>query len=388
MARGRRRPVVVVVLALAAGASSWMLAAARGRPAAEAPPSRTPWPADPARAREFRDDALRRARVWSSSDPSKADFGVNPPDEAGLLSGPRVECRYQPRPLTGTTPKFDCTLASGEIVRVKYGRNPEIQAEVAATRLLTALGFGADRVYLVPQLRCFGCPRLPFQTQRAMALFGVTWITTLTPDTVFSDFEWTAVERRYGRPIEADDADGWSWFELAAGDGRQRAERDAFRLLASFLVHWDNKAANQRLVCVSEEPAASDRPCPEPVAIMQDLGATFGPRKVDLGNWRSVPVWNDPRACTVSMKRLPWGGGTFPDARISESGRRLLAGQLTALGSRQIATLFEAARFGDFERGRWLAPAEDVSAWVRAFEDKVRQIVEAGPCGSESDAQT
>ena len=34
--------------------------------------------------------------------------------------------------------------------------------------------------------------------------------------------------------------------------GAPRAHVDALRLLAVFLAHWDNKAENQRLVCLSE----------------------------------------------------------------------------------------------------------------------------------------
>ena len=49
-------------------------------------------------------------------------------------------------------------------VKVKYGNTGEIHAEIAASRLLTALGFGADRMFLVPRLRCYGCVRTPFYT--------------------------------------------------------------------------------------------------------------------------------------------------------------------------------------------------------------------------------
>ena len=55
--------------------------------------------------------------------------------------------------------------------------------------------------------------------------------------------------------------------------------------MAVLLAHWDNKAENQRLVC----PPGAEGPegtCSKPLAIMQDLGATFGPVKVDLNNWR------------------------------------------------------------------------------------------------------
>jgi hypothetical protein len=151
--------------------------------------------------------------------------------------------------------------------------------------------------------------------------------------------------------------------------GATRAELDALRLAAILLAHWDNKSANQRLVCTAPSDAGTGR-CPRPFALVHDVGATFGPKKVNLARWAAMPVWTDPARCVVSMRDLPYNGGTFPDSSISEAGRRLLAGQLASLGRGRIASLFEAARFTN--------PA----AWVDAFEAKVRQIASAGPCPS------
>src|SRR5262245_30994486 len=111
-------------------------------------PSRK-WHVDPKQALEHRGRALRLARTWSATDPRSADFSRNPADPSGLLSTDVVECRYVEKPAGGTSPKFECVLADGEAVRVKYGMTQEIHAEVAASRFLTALGFGADRVYSI-----------------------------------------------------------------------------------------------------------------------------------------------------------------------------------------------------------------------------------------------
>jgi len=120
------------------------------------------WPADSSSARDFRAVALRRAKVWHPSDVVAADFASNPPDPAGTLSDSIVRCRFLPKAAHGTTPKFDCVLPDGEVVKVKYGHTGEIHAEIAASRLLSALGFGADRMFVVPRVRCYGCPRFPF----------------------------------------------------------------------------------------------------------------------------------------------------------------------------------------------------------------------------------
>ncbi len=298
-----------------------------------------------------------------------------------------MSCRFLSESVSGTTPKFNCVLPDGEVVKVKYGRNAEVPSEAAATRLLTGLGFGADRIYILPRLRCFGCPPLPFHVSRVLGFVRADSVPEfLGPDARVAEYEWVAVERRMeGRPIEVNGEAGWAWFELgdADPDGATVAEIDAFRLMASFLVHWDNKAANQRLVCLDRD-GQLDQPCPRPFAIIQDLGASFGPHKVDLDGWRRTPVWSDPAACRVSMRHLPFLGATFQDSAISEGGRRLLASLLSAMTEQQIQALFNGARFGAFEQGRWFGPSADERAWVDAFRDKVRQIVEAGPCAKRS----
>lgn len=371
--------------AAAVAATVWLAAGSAAAPTSFAEPwSIEAWPASSAHAKQFRDDALKRARVWRPVDVAAFDFGSNPPDPSEMLSGSVVNCRFLSEAVSGTTPKFNCVLPDGEVVKVKYGRNAEIQAEAAATRLLTGLGFGADRIYIVPRVRCYGCPPLPFHTSRVLGLVNADQLPgALAPDTRVTEFEWVAVERRMeGRPIEVGGESGWAWFELPAesgDDGATRAELDAFRLIAAFLVHWDNKAANQRLVCLTRD-GESDRACPEPFAMIQDLGASFGPHKVDLPRWRATPVWSDRSECRVSMRHLPFLGATFPDTVISEDGRQLLARLLTRMTRAQIEGLFSGARFAAYEAGRWFGPSAGEDAWVAAFEDRVRQVVEGGRC--------
>jgi hypothetical protein len=112
--------------------------------------------------------------------------------------------------------------------------------------------------------------------------------------------------------------------------------------------------------------------------MLQDLGATFGPAKANLTRWRSMPVWEDRAACTVSMKALPYHGGTFPDAQITEAARLRVAGQLDAFAEADIAGLFAAARFPQHYSGT--DDDRDLAAWVAAFRGRVEQIRAAGPC--------
>ncbi len=104
----------------------------------------------------------------------------------------------------------------------------------------------------------------------------------------------------------------------------------------------------------------------------------FGPNKVNLDAWRAAQIWSDRSRCIVSMKKMMYGGGTFPDSQISEAGRQLLARQLTALTDEQMTALFAAARFREFYEGR--GRAADVHEWVDALRDKIGQIADGPAC--------
>jgi len=197
----------------------------------------------------------------------------------------------------------------------------------------------------------------------------------------YTDFGWVAIERRFpAPPIETDDTEGWAWWEVQ-NNTAHRDDLDALRLTAVFLAHWDNKPENQRLVCLDGTPRTPVPDCVRPLAMIQDLGATFGPTKVNIGSWGALPVWQDRSACRVSMHALPWGGGTFPNAQISEAARRQVADGLTALNDEQLRDFFRSARFPEFQTAT--DDERDLQQWVAVFKDRVRQIIEAGPCPAQ-----
>jgi hypothetical protein len=375
----------VGVLLMLSGIFAWVFTAeARGslpRGSFDATP-RADWLVTPGHADALRRDALARAATRAPGPRPSTIFEAPEPVEG--RSGPArsadpLTCRYLAGEPSGTSAKFDCVLQGGEIVKVKYGRNSEIQAEAAATRLLALLGYPADEVRVVPRVRCYGCPRFPFLTTQLLSMARLPAL--MRPNgysDAYTDFEWPAVERRFDAPaIETTETSGWAWFELKSSTA-PRAELDALRLVAVFLAHWDNKSENQRLVCLDEPPSQPDQPCTRPLLMMQDLGATFGPTKVNLAAWRDMPLWADRGTCTVSMKALPYQGATFPDARISEAGRAQVAQALSALSRDQIAGLFKDARFPEFQSGT--DDRRDLAAWVSAFAHRVDQLVNGGPC--------
>jgi hypothetical protein len=367
---------VLAVVVVAVSVTSDHLTAQDGKP-----PTEDSKPATMSVSASERLEALARVQVWRApSVPiSKARLAKDPaqPDF--------ISCRFKITELGGTAPKFDCVLDGGEQIRVKYGHTAEIHSEVAAARLLAALGFGADHVILVERLRCHGCPAVPFMTLKAVDLTQTAAAYEKLVDySEHKEFEWVAVERKHpASAITTEETKGWAFFELDAVDakkgGAPREHLDALRLMAVFLAHWDNKSENQRLVCLSGNHSPKAGACRKPFAMLQDVGSVFGPKKVDLGGWQRAPIWSDRRACVVSMETLPSGGATFAPVVITEGGRRLLASLLGQLSDRQLTDLFTGARF-DKLKTFFPSRTDTITDWVRVFKVRVREISDGPPC--------
>src|SRR6188508_448826 len=111
-----------------------------------------------------RQEVMERANVWRSLDTSSLDLIKGPVLPASQRIPAQVACTFAfpDKPLGGMTPKFQCDLGRNDVVKVKYGeKNGEVYAEVAASRLLWALGFQADVMYPT-RVTCRNCPADPF----------------------------------------------------------------------------------------------------------------------------------------------------------------------------------------------------------------------------------
>jgi hypothetical protein len=329
---------------------------------------------------EERLESLRRARVWRPVKTESLDLEAGPRGPGAFAADAHVQCEYVPDAeagrLTGSSPKFRCRLAPDDVVKVKYGEgNGEVFAEVAATRLFWALGFGADRVYPV-RVACLGCPIEPFY-----------WRDHRLER---SDFEFATIERKLeGVPIESDAHAGWSWDELELLDpkkgGAPREHVDALKLLAVFVQHGDNKPDQQRLVCPPDGLAKGGDgrgPCRAPLLVVQDLGATFGgagnlsASKWDFADWSGKPVWRDAEQCIGELNGSL--RGTLQHPRIGEAGRRFLAAQLARLSDAQIRDLFAGARADGLRQEVTLPSGErrrvGVDDWAAVFKRKRDEI--------------
>jgi len=338
--------------------------------------ARSAKPGQPVLDADARRDAIARARVWAPTPVAQMDVARGPAGKGSFPPDATVSCTYVEHASSGNTPKFYCRLADGEEIKVKFGReNGEVYAEVAATRLLWALGFASDAMYPA-KVRCLGCPPEP----GAAPLAGV--VTT---------FDAAAIERKApGHALKGRDGDGWSWRELDAVDpapgGASRAERDALKLLAAMIQHTDTKPDQQSLVCRDgrDDGPEGRKTCRRPWLLISDLGKTFGrasamnldrPSSVNLKAWSDTPVWAGDAGCRASLERSVTG--TLDHPVISDEGRRFLLSLLRRLTDRQLHDLFTVARFPMRSEARFKDPeGRDVDAWVSAFKDKVAQIAD------------
>ena len=322
-------------------------------------------------SRKARLAAIRRAHVWAPTHVASMDLKAGPAAPDAFAPNELVHCQYRDKPMSGATPKFTCVIGQDDELKIKYGaENGEVYAEVAATRLLWALGFAADRVYPV-RVACKGCSADPHANKRE------------TKDEVL--FDPAAVERKLkGTPIEISTDSGWVWPELdevqEAAGGAPLAHRDALKLLAVFIQHTDNKAAQQRLICVGDDEGDEDGACEKPWMMVQDLGLTFGRANlfnrnaagsVNFEHWSQVPVWTNSPGCVGNL--APSQSGSLENPLISEAGRKFLADLLVQLSDRQLSDLFEAARFSQRKSASVRAATSD--QWLEAFKKKRDQIV-------------
>jgi hypothetical protein len=320
--------------------------------------------------KEARETFFRSAQVWTRANTSEMDIRSGPSGPHAFRPDELVTCDFVPTPRTGSSKKFSCKLANGDVVKVRYGaENGEVVGAVLATRLLWALGFGADAAYPV-RVICRGCSDDPWNKREEIGGSHV----------------FATIERKApGHEMQGDPA-GWAWRELdlvdEASGGAPRAQRDALKLLAVLMQHTDNKSEQQSLNCLPGglEP---DGLCRKPFLILHDVGLTFGhanyfnrnvTASVNFELWSKTPIWRNQEACIGHLGEAKTG--TLADPKIGEEGRAFLADLLAQLTDQQIHDLFE---IGHVERRsrkpNSQEPPASVDEWVAAFQKKRADIV-------------
>ena len=358
----------------------------------QGPPPDTKAPEGPRTLKKLslaeRQELMERANVWRSLNTSSLNLIRGPELPASQRIPAQVECTFvfPDKPARGATPKFDCDLGRDDVVKVKYGeKNGEVYAEVAASRLLWALGFQADVMYPT-RVTCRNCPDDPF------AASGANWQRGSPTAVATKIFDPAVIERESGSAIEVPDYQGWAWPELdklgTTAGGATRAQLDALKLLAVFIQHSDSKPDQQELVCDEgrrQKDAKGNETCASAWLVIKDLGGTFGKAtqfntsKMNLSDWDDAPIWKDAKKCVADMPRSLTG--TLEDPVISEAGRRFLADRLMQLRDRQIRDLFTVSNI--VKRGEEIEGADGkkrpvtVDDWAAAFKRKRAEIVAA-----------
>ena len=324
-------------------------------------------------SREARLKFIRRAQVWRPTDIPAMDLRVGPDGSGAFPPGAVVTCDYVPSKKVGHSKKFECSINGKDVIKVRYGDdNGEVQGSVLASRLLWALGFGADRVYPA-HVVCRGCSSDPWNQEK--------------PTDGEQTFDPAAIERKpEGQVMKTvDDKDpGWSWQELALVDaakgGATLAQRDALTLLAVMIQHTDSKPEQQRLLCLPGGVNAEGW-CDKPFLAVHDAGLTFGHGNlwneqgrgsVNFAEWARTPVWRDRDTCIAHMSKSHTG--TLGDPAIGEAGRAFLANLLQQLTDSQLHDLFEIGR-ADRRQIDPSMPAASVDDWVAALKKKRDEIV-------------
>jgi hypothetical protein len=351
-----------------------------------------------ATSKSNRREAIRHAQVWTETDVASRDLKAGPQGPGAFKPGETVTCDYQALEVNGRSPKFMCAVSGtpSDVLKVKYGRgNAEVYGEMLSSRLLWALGFGADRMYAV-RIICRGCP--------------VTVEGGTTMPSGERLFDPATVERKAaGREIETFANQGWGWPDLDRVDpkagGAPIAHRDALKLLAVIIQHSDSKPEQQRLVCLDEGPApanGADVPCAHSFMMIQDVGLTFGrtdilfhkENYVNVDRWAGTTVWATGLSGCVGNLYKPLLG-TLERPPISEPGRQFLANLLAQLRDEQIRDLFTSARMelrsrkpaGDSDLGGADVHPGDprlIDDWVAAFKQKRQQVTDQRCSAPES----
>lgn len=365
---------------------------------------------------------LARAQIWSEEDfnaldrkdllagPGGEDAFVATRNADGTATFPQITCQFvepeRVNELGGKSPKFQCGKCTGadkagcnvdKTLKVKFGKgaddNGEVYAEVIATRLLWALGYKVDAVYPV-RVTCKNCPDDPWKIYK-----------DFTPGAgARAERQYTAalIERKYEGPKieekswpEEKDGQGWSFDEVERA--RQRMPEggaptdhwSALKLLAAFIKHADNKAANQRLVCLPDA-VTEDGKCNAPFLMIQDMGATFGgggqlfgsigaDSKARYDEWSGTKVWKYRSSCTASLFSF-W----YSEPVVTNSGRAFLANLLSKITDKHLRDIFTASRI--VERGETLKENGQrrpvtVDDWIKAFNEKKAELNQ--PCGAD-----
>jgi hypothetical protein len=271
----------------------------------------------------------RLAELWiEPRDLARRDLFYGPGGKA-LAPTDGASFKFKELDTTGYSRGYDVVDSTGREWSVKQG--PEVQSEIAASRLLWAVGYHQPPMYLVRQ-----------------------WVLTDGP----SAGPKTAGRFRPDMP-DAERVSDWSWQQNPFVGTRPFQGLIVLNLLIN---NWDLKTTNNKIY---EVEAGSG---PDRWYVVRDLGAAFGKsRWFPYGTRNNIDDFESQQFVT---------GGRDGVVQFDYHGRHreLLAGITPAdvvwacelfsrLADRQLDEAFRAAGYGDAERTRF----------VKKLKEKVAQ---------------
>ena len=266
-------------------------------------------------------DATAPAVLWRDPGPiGSLDLFWGAGSEAGAPQGPFA---FVEEDKTGTNPKITVKDARGATWDMKF--DEEVHAEVAANRLVWALGYFVEHQYFVREGTVTGATGL----SRAAAFIG--------PGGAFKNARFRA--RHPDMPRTEED---WT---LQSSPFARTKELSGLMILMTLVNNWDIEGPRNNKVLRATSPDGRV----ERRYLVADLGATFGRMgggvvtnhtKWNLDHFRQEPFIEKVSDGTVHLSH----DGFDPDLdKVPVEHARWFAGLATQLTPAQIRRAFEAA---------------------------------------------
>jgi len=171
----------------------------------------------------------------------------------GRSHEPQGTFRFVKEDMSASSPKFDVAGSDGTAWKAKLGI--EVHPEVAASRLLWAVGYFANENYFVPEIRIENMPHLHRGSK-------------------YVEHDGTVRGVRLKRHLAEEKKIGnWSWKQSPFTGTR---EWYGLRVLMAVINNWDLKDVNNSIYQVNGSH-------PEQRYVVSDLGASFGTTGLNRG---------------------------------------------------------------------------------------------------------
>jgi hypothetical protein len=272
----------------------------------------------------------------------------------GKKHEPRLPVEFLKEDMHGTSPKFDVRDQEGKKWRAKLG--PEAHPETVASRLLWAVGYGANVNYFFPTLKVKG---LPARLKRGQSFVS-------PPDEV-------KAVRLQRHPGGEKKEGNWDWRHNPFTGTR---ELNGLRVMMALLNNWDLKDENN---AIFDDPSSPGRELYE----VTDVGASFARTQkgyTEAGSKGNLNAYTHSKFISkVTADQVDFNFPTHPPLvfflleprffwqqigqrwigrKIPRADARWIASLLSQLSSRQIRDAFRAAGYEGEELETYAAVLE------------------------------